>query len=94
MGTGANIVVLGDSWSICSTTPGAQRIQAIVEVANLASVKVLIKRGFEQEGVVRAQWRQSRWHDQGGFTTDQAKISAHFTTLGIRTPSLSRDQIC
>jgi len=43
----------------------AWRIQAITDVANEASQRMLARVGFTREGVLRsAQWREGRWHDQ------------------------------
>jgi RimJ/RimL family protein N-acetyltransferase len=43
----------------------AQRVQAISDVANLASQRILERAGFTREGTLRgAQWREGTWHDQ------------------------------
>jgi RimJ/RimL family protein N-acetyltransferase len=43
----------------------AWRLQAIADVANLPSQRVLERAGFTREGTLRsAQWREGGWHDQ------------------------------
>lgn len=41
------------------------RIQAIADIDNYRSQRVLERAGFVREGTLRsAQWREGRWHDQ------------------------------
>jgi aminoglycoside 6'-N-acetyltransferase len=43
----------------------AWRVQAIIDVANEPSQRMLTRIGFTREGALRgAQWREGRWHDQ------------------------------
>lgn len=42
----------------------AWRLQALADVANVPSQRLLARTGFIQEGVLRApQWREGQWHD-------------------------------